>query len=402
MKRNSLRLLTILVALVMLMATRITAMAISSSAVNQDGVTAQLFADKNAYKTGELVNAYVQVDNNTDKQVTVSVQINVPEGLELAGDDVFEDVLEAGESWKTAEGVIIESEDESPSTTEDESSSASAGEASTIIYIIMAVLAVCSVIAVFLLSKKRKGTISVLLCLAMISGMVVTAAPVKAEDIKSDIPLSCAITVDGKEAELTASVSYVIHDNENKLSGEYIFNGDFEKAVWFNGFESWTAVNTELPHVSTIAHDGQYALQVSNKNDRVYQLVEVQPGIAYELTGYVKLVENTGDARFGVIGYSQDLLEEEYQTFSSGTMRFSKYINTKDLKLENDTLVRGDWMKFTYPLEVAQNTNYLYIYLEGQSGAVYYDDISLHVKLSENLKVAIPTAKTTIIIAGST
>ena len=53
MKTKSFRLLTVLLAAVMLVAMSLNVFAAKSNAVTKDGLTAQLFTDKDSYKTGE-------------------------------------------------------------------------------------------------------------------------------------------------------------------------------------------------------------------------------------------------------------------------------------------------------------------------------------------------------------
>ena len=207
MKTKRFRLLTVLLTAVMLVALSLNVMAAKSNAITQDGLTAQLFTDKDSYKAGESVKASVQVDNHTDREVFIFTQINVPEGIKLASESAaFDARLQDGETWITPGGVSLVA------------SNATAGVVATGdnmqagFYVILTALAVGGIFALLVYGKNRKTWLSVLLCMAMVAGMTVAAVPVQAADMNGDILLSCAIQMDGKDTELTAKVSYVIYD----------------------------------------------------------------------------------------------------------------------------------------------------------------------------------------------
>ena len=126
------------------------------------------------------------------------------------------------------------------------------------------------------------------------------------------------------------------------------------------------------------AHSGTYALRVNNKNDKVYQLFEVEAGATYELTGYIWLTAETGNARVGYTGYNQGEVNAEYQTFAKET-RFSYYGTESDtlgLTLEGNELVRGSWQKFSCKVTVPEGTTHLAVHFKGQSGITLVDDIA--------------------------
>ena len=208
MKTKLFRLLTVLFTAVMLVALSLNVMAAKSNAVTQDALTAQLFTDKDAYKAGESVKASVQVDNHTGREVFIFTQINVPESVKLAGDTTaFDARLQDGESWTTPGGVTLSAGDVAAAGATATGDNMQAG-----FYVILTALAVGGIMALLMYGKNRKTWLSVLLCLAMVGGMVVAAVPAQAADMNGDIQLSCAIQVDGKDTELSATVSYVIYD----------------------------------------------------------------------------------------------------------------------------------------------------------------------------------------------
>lgn len=206
-KAKRYRLLTVLLAAVMMVALSLNVMAAKSNAVTQDGLTAQLFTDKDSYKSGESVKASIQVDNNTGMDILIYANIDVPNGVTLASESAaFDAILKNGESWITQGGVLF------TPTSAAGSSTATGDGMQAGFWIVLTALAVCGILALFVYGKNRITWLSIMLCLAMIGGMVVAAVPAEAAGISGEIPLSCTIQVDGKEAEISASVSYVVYE----------------------------------------------------------------------------------------------------------------------------------------------------------------------------------------------
>ena len=218
MKTSHFRLLTVFFAVVMFIAFSLNIYAAQSNAVTQNGLTAQLFTDKDSYKAGESVKASVQVENHTGEEVYIFTQINVPEGVKLAGNKTaFDTVLQDGESWNIADGItqnsggISSTVGSSPQTGDN----MQAG-----FYVILAILAVVGILALLVYGKNCKALISVMLCMAMVAGMVVSAVPAHAEAMNGEILLGCTIQIDGKDTELTAKVSYVIYEEAEEAVDE--------------------------------------------------------------------------------------------------------------------------------------------------------------------------------------
>ena len=212
------RLLTVLLAAVMLIALSLNVYEASSNAITQDGLTAQLFTDKNSYKAGEAVNASVSVYNNTGKEVFVFTQINVPVVVKLAGDtNTFDALLQDGESFNTVGGTT-QNLGGFPSVAS--SSTATGDNMQAGFWIVLTALAVCGIGAMFVYGKNKKTWLSIMLCMAMVAGMVVTAVPAQAADMNGDIYLDCTVQVDGKDTEITATVSYVIYDEAEEAAEE--------------------------------------------------------------------------------------------------------------------------------------------------------------------------------------
>ena len=217
MKTKRFRLLTVLLTVVMLVALSLNVMAAKSNAVTQDGLTAQLFTDKDSYKAGESVKASVQVDNHTGMEVFIFTEINVPAGVNLSSESTaFDALLRDGESWITPDGVLLTAN----SAATVGGSTATGDNMQAGFWVILTTLAVCSIIALFVYGKNKATWLSIMLCMAMVAGLTVAAVPVQAADTNGDIYLSCTIQMDGKDTELTAKVSYVIYDEAEKAADE--------------------------------------------------------------------------------------------------------------------------------------------------------------------------------------
>ena len=209
MKTKSFRLLTVLLAAVMLVALSLNVFAASSNAVTKDGLTAQLFTDKDSYKSGESVNATVRVDNHAGRKVFIFTSVNVPANVTLANESAaYDGTLEDGDTWITPGGSVTTGAASAAGSAAATGDNMRAG-----LWVIFTVLAVCGIIALFVYGKNKKTWISVLLCMAMVGGLVVAAVPARAADASGDIQLRCIIQVDGKDAEVAATVSYVIYDD---------------------------------------------------------------------------------------------------------------------------------------------------------------------------------------------
>ena len=217
MKTKRFRLLTVLLTTVMLVTLSLNVMAAKSSAVTQDGLTAQLVTDKDSYKAGESVKASVQVKNHTGREVFIFTQINVPEGVKLASESTtFDTRLQDGETWTTPGGITLLATDVAAGTT------ATGDNMQAGFWIVLIVLAVAGIIALFVYGKNKQTWLSIMLCMAMVAGMAVAALPARAADMNADIQLSCTIQVDSKDTELSAIVSYVIYDEAEDVVEEAV------------------------------------------------------------------------------------------------------------------------------------------------------------------------------------
>lgn len=229
-RRKKSLLLTVILAIVMTLALTFSAYAAQSDAVSKDGLTAQLFTDKDAYAANESVVVTVRVDNQIGKEVSIVTTINVPESAKLANESAtYEAALKAGETWTTPEveseegtiGSDAETEDATTGSDAETDSGAAGGDVETGdnmkagLWIIMAVISVGTIIALLVVGKNRKTWITMILCLTMVGGLATATISSQAADVSDEIQLSCTISVDGKEETVSATVAYVIHIEES-------------------------------------------------------------------------------------------------------------------------------------------------------------------------------------------
>lgn len=103
----------------------------------------------------------------------------------------------------------------------------------------------------------------------------------------------------------------VIAPGEASINIENLLpNGDFESGA-LNGWEGGAGVVLDADN----PHSGQYAVCLTDGRLRS-QWIAVQPGAAYKLTAWVKIVDEqiTGDDRWG--GFSLSVDDEEWQTLA--------------------------------------------------------------------------------------
>lgn len=209
-------LLTVLLVISMIAAMSLGVFAAQSDSLSKDGLTAQLFTDKDAYVSNESVAVTVRVDNQTGKEVSIVTTINVPENVKLANERAeYEVLLKQGETWTTPEIQAGTEGETAGSEAETEGEDVETGDITKNgLWIVLAVLSVGTIIALLVVGKNRKIWISMILCVIMIGGLVTEAISAQAADLSGEIQLSCTISVDGKDEVVTAIVSYVIHDVE--------------------------------------------------------------------------------------------------------------------------------------------------------------------------------------------
>lgn len=231
MKTRSFRLLTVLFAVVMLLAHSINTYAAYGNDVTQDGVKAQLFTDKESYSANEPVFATVRVDNYTYRELFVFCNISAPEGVVLGNEvTTYDGVMSDGEGWTSAGGIITRERTgiAGPVATSD---NMQAG-----VWTILTGLAYCGVIALFVYGKNKKIWLPMLLCCVMLGGPAMAVMPAQAANVagRGDIDVTCTIQYDGKDTEIKARVSYVIYA-EDEESEDTSLKPD---TSWYTGNET--------------------------------------------------------------------------------------------------------------------------------------------------------------------
>ena len=221
MKSKCFRLMTIFLSAVMMLAMSLNVMAAKSNTVTKDGLTVQLYTDKDSYKSGESVKASVQVENHSGKRIYAIAQINAPDGVILEHENVaFDTFLEHGESWEAIGGVVISTSNAAGATTTAGSSTATGDNMQVAFWVILTTLAVCGMITLFVYGKNRTTWLSIMLCIVMVGGMVVVAVPAQAASVEGSISLSSTIKVDDKDEVISATVSYMSYEEDVEASEE--------------------------------------------------------------------------------------------------------------------------------------------------------------------------------------
>ena len=201
MKTKRFRLLTVLLTVVMMLALSVQVYAATSSPVTKDGITATLVTDKDSYAAGESINATVKVENNTGKDVFIFTEITVPSAVKLAGASAFDAVLQNGQSWTSAAGVLDGTA----------GSTATGDHLQAGLWSVLTILAIAGVVALLVYGKNRKTWVSMMLLVVMIGGLMAAAVPAQAAGVAGSMDLSCAIQLDGKAAEVSAIVQLSLH-----------------------------------------------------------------------------------------------------------------------------------------------------------------------------------------------
>jgi len=200
-------LLTVFLAVVLFLAMSIHIYAAQSNIVSKDGLTAQMFTDKDSYKINETIDVAVRVDNQTGQEVYILTNVKVPDNVKLAGNAIQDAILQKGGSWDVSNMQMEEIENVKTG------GSVATGDDTSWVWIAPAIVAACCLVFMTVYGKKRKLWLPVLLCLAMLGGLVIPAIPVQAAGRSGEIELSCFIQVDGKQEEVSTTISYTIMED---------------------------------------------------------------------------------------------------------------------------------------------------------------------------------------------
>ena len=171
-----------------------------STTQSSDGIVAVFTTDKDNYSGTDTAKADLKIVNNTGKKVAVSTDIKAPDGLELNLDTVAGSFqVEPGQSISLSEITVKMS------------------PLRIILTIVLSLLAVCAAaIAVFIIvrKKKTKQVTSMLLCVILVAGIVMSAPPAiaveRTVDYAGSMTIDHPVTVDGKEVVIEVTVNYEI------------------------------------------------------------------------------------------------------------------------------------------------------------------------------------------------
>ena len=255
------RLLPVLLVAVILVALSLNSYAAGSNAVTQDGITAQLFTDKDSYEAGESVKADVRVENHTGKRVKIVTSVKVPEMVSQdSSDSVPKEVyLQNNESWTKSEGAVVTA---AAKVTTD---SAETGDQTRIaVWIVLAICAVGAIVLFAVYGKKNKTWLSMLLCTVMAGGVMFTSLPVQATDKSGVIHLSCNVQVAGKTEEVTATVNYIIYDDADN---EYDDGSGGEELPEDNDAQKPVPTSTAILFNENFEYSGNTPDYIASGND---------------------------------------------------------------------------------------------------------------------------------------
>lgn len=226
MKKTTGFLLAMMLMLSIMLGTPIAA----SVAINktQDGFSVTIATDKESYATNEDINLSITVENTNAYPVeNVSIEALLPEGLKLKSGTLTKETatLEAGDTL-TVSIVAL-----SWNNPDNISSSPKTGDTSNILlWVILLYLSAVVCVVTFKHRKKSAKILSVFLCLVLL-GTIAPMGIFSAEETKKSIDTSKTISVDNKNYDIKAIVSYTPNGTEPNMepcthSPHYGFNNN--------------------------------------------------------------------------------------------------------------------------------------------------------------------------------
>ena len=229
MKRASIRLLSIFLTIILMLSLAVSAVAASGTTVTKNGIEAYLTTDKDAYVTGDTIDAVVAVKNNSGTKAKISVAITVPQGLTLVGESNYTVTVRNGKTHTS----------NSPNT----------GDAAAVIpAALLGIAAFCALIVLVVLCRPNRAVMSLLLVAAMVGGIGVLAVPAQAAT-DNTIALACPIKLDGNDANVTATVEFKL---------EALFEENFKDLDGWNNLPA-----TGVPDGATVGvKDGELSIAV--------------------------------------------------------------------------------------------------------------------------------------------
>lgn len=207
MKMNAFRILTICMVVLMLIGIGVSAAEAVLTTESKDGIIAELTTDKSVYADGEPVRINLSVTNNTGKRVSVTAQVQTPNGFETANGTTEAMIIEAGQTEKMLEASMT------VAIPEEVAQAQNKAMVWIWIAIVLAVLVIAAGVFLFIYGKNKRTYVSMLLCLIMLSSLILGVAP-KAEASRnntlfsSSFVVSKTVTVVDAEVTVPVLVSY--------------------------------------------------------------------------------------------------------------------------------------------------------------------------------------------------
>ncbi len=172
----------------------------TSTTVSSDGIVAVFTTDSDSYSGTDTAKANLEIINNTGKKVAISTDIKAPNGLKLNLDTIAGNLqMEPGQSVSLSEITVKMNP---------------TGLILSVVLGLLVVIVAVFVAFIIIRKKKTKQVTSMLLCLAMIAGVVMATPIAIAEETEADyagsLTVNHLVTVDGKEVLIEAVVNYEI------------------------------------------------------------------------------------------------------------------------------------------------------------------------------------------------
>lgn len=165
-----------------------------------------------------------------------------------------------------------------------------------------------------------------------------------------------------------------------------ILNGDMEPKEGEVGLDGWTPTTNpwgENPKVMLDTgniHGGKYAMKIGGAGTPwARQLVPVQGGARYQMTGwvYAPKVEDIPAVKFE--GYNMDRIDREFATTNANFL----FTRSEQLTIGEGKLEGGKWQPFSIIYEPDQNTKFVAIYLRyygaDLESFIWFDDVEMHM-----------------------
>ena len=186
--------------------------------VTKDGIEVTLTTDKENYDSLDVIDARLTVKNTNSFDVdNVSMEITAPKGMKLSESGITKvGELSAGEQ-EMHQISVRDANAQAPALPQ------TGDDSKGMLWIILLVLSAAVLCGLVVRNPQAKRMISLFLCIAMVSTMVLESVPVMAEKVERNIVVNKQVFVDGKPVMITGEVGYSIEyelaeKDENKVT----------------------------------------------------------------------------------------------------------------------------------------------------------------------------------------